>query len=79
MEFVGAVMYVLHETLRLSEEKMIAPMDEKRGKLLLTEILNGGNFGKYFTKYVHFTQQGMAKKYFLKDMEEYAFREVLSY
>ena len=65
-KFAGAVMYVLHEALGLSEEKMIAPIDEKRGKLLLTEILNGGNFGRHFTKYGHFTQQGMAKKYFLK-------------
>ena len=65
-KFAGAVMYVLHEALGLSEEKMIAPMDEKRGKLLLAEILNGGNFGKHFTKYGHFTQQGKAKKYFLK-------------
>ena len=65
-KFAGAVMSVLHEALGLSEEKMIAPMDEKRGKLLLAEILNGGNFGKHFTKYGHFTQKGMAKKYFLK-------------
>ena len=65
-KFAGAVMYVLHEALGLPEEKMIAPMDEKRGKLLLAEILNGGNFGGHFTKYGHFTQQGMAKKYFLK-------------
>ena len=65
-KFAGALMYVLHEVLGLSEEKMIAPMDEKRGKLLLAEILNGGNFGQHFTKYGHFTQQGMAKKYFLK-------------
>ena len=65
-KFAGAMMYVLHEVLGLSEEKMIAPMDEKRGKLLLAEILNGGNFGQHFTKYGHFTQQGMAKKYFLK-------------
>ena len=65
-KFAGAVMYVLHEALGLSEEKMIAPMDEKRGKLLLSEIMNGGNFGQHFTKYGHFTQQGMAKKYFLK-------------
>ena len=65
-KFARAVMYVLHEVLGLSEEKMIAPMDEKRGKLLLAEILNGGNFGQHFTKYGHFTQQGMAKKYFLK-------------
>ena len=65
-KFAGAVMHVLHEALGLSEEKLIAPMDEKRGKLLLAEFLNGGNFGKHFTKYGHFTQQGMAKKYFLK-------------
>ena len=65
-KFARAVMYVLHEALGLSEKKMIAPMDEKRGKLLLAEILNGGNFGQHFTKYGHFTQQGMAKKYFLK-------------
>lgn len=65
-KFAGAVMYVLHEALGISEEKMIAPMDEKRGKLLLAEILEGGNFGRHFTKYGHFTKQGMAKKYFLK-------------
>ena len=65
-KFAGAVMYVLHEALGLSEEKMIVPMDEKRGKLLLSEIMDGGNFGKHFTKYGHFTQQGMGKKYFLK-------------
>ena len=65
-KFAMAVMYVLHEALGISEEKMIVPMDEKRGKLLLAEILEGGNFGRHFTKYGHFTQQGMAKKYFLK-------------
>ena len=65
-KFAGAVMYVLHEALGLSEEKMIAPMDEKRGKLLLAEILDGGNFGRHFTKYAGFTHQSMGKKYFLK-------------
>ena len=65
-KFAGAVMYVLHEALGLSEEKMIAPMDEKRGKLLLAEILNGGNFGRHFSKYGGFTHQSMGKKYFLK-------------
>ena len=65
-KFAGAVMYVLHEALGLSEEKMIAPMDEKRGKLLLAEILEGGNFGRHFSKYGGFTHQSMGKKYFLK-------------
>lgn len=65
-KLAGAVMYVLHEALGLPEDRMIRPMDEKRGKLLLSEIMDGGNFGKHFSKYGHFTQQGMAKKYFLK-------------
>ena len=46
-KFAGAVMYVLHEVLGLPEERMIAPIDKKRGKLLLAEILSGGNFGQY--------------------------------
>ena len=65
-KFAGAVMYVLKEVLGLSEEKMIVPMDEKRGRLLLAEILDGGNFGRHFTKYAGFTHQSMGKKYFLK-------------
>ena len=65
-KFAGAVMYVLKEVLGLAEDKMIVPMDEKRGKLLLAEILDGGNFGRHFTKYAGFTHQSMGKKYFLK-------------
>ena len=65
-KFAGTVMYVLHKTLGLPEERMIVPIDEKRGSLLLSEIMDGGNFGTHFTKYGRFTQQGMAKKYFLK-------------
>ena len=65
-KFAGAVMYVLKEVLGLSEDKMIAPMDEKRGRLLLAEILDGGNFGRHFSKYGGFTHQSMGKKYFLK-------------
>lgn len=65
-KFAGAVMFVLHEVLGLSEDKMIVPVDEKRGRLLLAEILDGGNFGRYFTKYAGFTHQSMGKKYFLK-------------
>ena len=65
-KFAGAVMFVLHEVLGLSEEKMIVPVDEKRGKLLLAEILDGGNFGRHFSKYGGFTHQSMGKKYFLK-------------
>ena len=65
-KFAGAVMYVLKEVLGLAEDTMIVPVDEKRGRLLLAEILDGGNFGRHFTKYAGFTHQSMGKKYFLK-------------
>ena len=65
-KFAGAVMYALKEVLGLSEDKMIVPMAEKRGRLLLAEILDGGNFGRHFSKYGGFTHQSMGKKYFLK-------------
>lgn len=46
-KFAGAMMYVLREVMRLPDEAMIAPVDTKRGRLLLDDILNGGNFGHY--------------------------------
>ena len=49
-KFAGAVMYVLHETLGLPEEKMIAPVDVNEGRFLLAEIMQGGNFGQYDTR-----------------------------
>ena len=49
-KFAGAVMYVLHETLGLPEEKMIAPIDVNEGRFLLAEIMQGGNFGQYDTR-----------------------------
>lgn len=42
-----SVMWVLNEVLGLSEEFLIAPKDEKRGRVLLAEIVKGGNFGHY--------------------------------
>lgn len=48
-KMAGAVMWVLNERLGLEEEYLIAPMDERRGKILLNDILRGGNFGKYAT------------------------------
>ena len=65
-KFARAVMYVLKEVLGMPEERMIAPVDEKKGKLLLAEILDGGNFGRHFVKYGGLTHQSMGKKYFLK-------------
>lgn len=46
-EFAGAVMYVLREVMGLDEKRMICAPDERRGWLLLEEIMAGGNFGHY--------------------------------
>ena len=46
-KIAGAMMWMLNEVLGLPEEYLIAPKDEKRGKILLTEIMKGGNLGHY--------------------------------
>lgn len=46
-KFAGAVMYVMQEVFHLDKAYMLAPVDEKRGKTLMKEILKGGNFGRY--------------------------------
>ena len=64
--FAGAVMYVLKEVFGLPGSQMPIPEDRKRGRIVLNEILYGGNFGKFFTKYDHFTHRNKFRKYFLK-------------
>ena len=46
-KIAGAVMWVLNEVLGLSKDYLIAPKDERLGRVLLEEILRGGNFGQY--------------------------------
>ena len=46
MEIAGAVMWVLKEVLGLEERYLVAPVDERRGRFLLSEIMEGGNFGR---------------------------------
>lgn len=60
--FAGAVMYVLKVVFQMSDSLLLAPVDERRGKILLNEILKGGNFGRYSG----LTNHSMAVKYLLK-------------
>lgn len=62
-KFAGAVMYVEREVLGLEEKFLIVPVDERRGKTLLDEILKGGNFGHSSG----LTQNSTSKKYLLKN------------
>ena len=43
--FAGAVMYVMREVFGLDERYMICPVDEERGRMLLEQVLQMGNFG----------------------------------
>ncbi len=44
-DFAGAVMYVLRDVFQLEERSMICPVDERRGRMLLSQVLQTGNFG----------------------------------
>ncbi len=46
-EFAGAVMYIMKEVFGLEDNRLIVPPDVKRGRLVLKEALEAGNFGKH--------------------------------
>ena len=46
-EFAGAVMYIMKEVFGLEDDWLIVPPDVKRGRLVLKEVLEAGNFGQY--------------------------------
>lgn len=48
-EVAAAVMYILREVFGMSQQLLLVPVDERRGRFLLNEILLSGNFG-YFDK-----------------------------
>ena len=73
-KFTSAVMYVLHEVFeneecRMKNEEcteelepwMICAPNEKEGKKLLAEIMQGGNFGQYDTRDAALKKGGMMK------------------
>jgi len=62
VDFARAVMYVEQEVLGLDSKYLVLNPDEKRGKVLMEEIIQGGNFGKDFT----FSHATTGKKYFAK-------------
>jgi len=47
MHFAGALMWMLLEMLHMEEGLMICEPDEKRGRRLLSDVMEGGNFGSY--------------------------------
>ncbi len=72
-KFAGAVMWVLHEVFGLEEKFYIVPADERRGKLLLEEILIGGNFGQYDTRLGNKDGEGKLHRYFRMSLRNMRF------
>ena len=72
-KFAKAVMYVLHETLGLPEENMIAPIDVNEGRFLLAEIMQGGNFGQYDTRLGSKENEGKLHRYFRMNLRNLRF------
>lgn len=75
-KFAGAMMFVLQEAFGLEEKYMVVPIDEKRGRRLLGEIMKSGNFGQADernsslcqNKWISRSFSGMKRQYqFLKD------------
>ena len=60
-KFAAAVMYVLHEVFAMPTHYYICKPNEKEGKKLLAEIMQGGNFGQYDTRDAGLKKGGMMK------------------
>ena len=60
-KFTAAVMFVLHEVFAMTTHNYICEPNEKEGKKLLAEIMQGGNFGQYDTRDAALKKGGMMK------------------
>lgn len=72
-KFAQAVMYVLHEVFGLSEDRMIAPMDEREGRFQLDEIMRGGNFGQYDNRMGNKVDESKIHRYFRMNLRNLRF------
>lgn len=45
--FVGAAMWIMQEVFGLERERMLCEPDEKEGRYILAEVMEGGNFGHH--------------------------------
>ena len=60
-KFASAVMYVLEEVFAIPTHYYICKPNEKEGKKLLAEIMQGGNFGQYDNRDAALKKGGMMK------------------
>ena len=72
-KFAQAVMFVMKEVFGLTEDRMIAPMDEKEGRFLLDEIMRGGNFGQYDDRMGSKVDESKIHRYFRMNLRNLRF------
>ena len=60
-KFAAAVMHILHEAFAMPPHYYICEPNEKEGRKLLAEIMQGGNFGQYDTRDAALKNGGMMK------------------
>ena len=72
-KFAQAVMFVMKEVFGLSEDRMIAPIDEKEGRFLLDEIMRGGNFGQYDDRMGSKVDESKVHRYFRMNLRNLRF------
>lgn len=72
-KFAQAVMFVMKEVFGLSQDRMIAPMDEKEGRFLLDEIMRGGNFGQYDDRMGDKVDESKIHRYFRMNLRNLRF------
>jgi hypothetical protein len=53
-DVAGAVMYVMKQLFLMEDNLLIVAPDERRGRFLLREIMQGGNFGLFDKRVSHF-------------------------
>lgn len=64
-KFAAAVMYVMKETLGLPEQYLLLKPDERIGRMLVSEMLQAGNFGFHDKRY-SFAGKSVYSQYFVE-------------
>ena len=72
-KFAQAVMFVMKEVFGLSEDRMIAPMNEREGRFLLDEIMRGGNFGQFDDRMGNKVDESKIHRYFRMNLRNLRF------
>ena len=64
LQMSGAVMWIFENLYGLEKEKLLCKSDERRGKMLLEKILDGGNFGRFSKKkFINFIHRFLNKHF----------------